>query len=384
MRVYPHFRGRHQLPRSGHRSGEVRRLLAVRRRLPGRLHPRRRGHDTPEHRVSAGERYAAVYEIDLSRCVFCGYCEVTSRSTRSPSATAPRVGLRPLGPRLRGGDAARRAPRRTPLGGKAVASRRVRAMFQSFFFLTAILAIGGAIGVVTLRDPSSTCWRWCRLIALAGLFLLLRAEFVTSPGDRLRRCRHRALRVVVTYVGGQDGRSTSGRARSKGHRGAVRRPALRRALHRDPRDGLKAVSSHGTPYAARSAAPTRSASCCSRASCSPSRPPRCCCSSPRSARSCWRAAGAASTRASGAVFHRLIRPIGAGTVHEAVRARRPRPRGPAATRARRASRTGRIGAARTRGPAVKPCGSAPTTASTFGEVASVDPPGPHPPHFDLR
>src|SRR5215210_4849112 len=31
---------------------------------------------TPEHRVSAGERYAAVYEINLSRCIFCGYCEV--------------------------------------------------------------------------------------------------------------------------------------------------------------------------------------------------------------------------------------------------------------------------------------------------------------------
>ena len=26
--------------------------------------------------VSAGERYAAVYEINLSRCIFCGYCEI--------------------------------------------------------------------------------------------------------------------------------------------------------------------------------------------------------------------------------------------------------------------------------------------------------------------
>jgi NADH-quinone oxidoreductase subunit I len=32
--------------------------------------------NTPEQRVSAGERYAAVYEINLSRCIFCGYCEV--------------------------------------------------------------------------------------------------------------------------------------------------------------------------------------------------------------------------------------------------------------------------------------------------------------------
>ena len=30
----------------------------------------------PANRVSAGERYAEVYEINLSRCIFCGYCEV--------------------------------------------------------------------------------------------------------------------------------------------------------------------------------------------------------------------------------------------------------------------------------------------------------------------
>ena len=32
--------------------------------------------NTPELRVSAGERYAAVYEINLSQCIFCGYCEL--------------------------------------------------------------------------------------------------------------------------------------------------------------------------------------------------------------------------------------------------------------------------------------------------------------------
>ena len=29
-----------------------------------------------ENRVSAGERYARIYEINLSRCIFCGYCEL--------------------------------------------------------------------------------------------------------------------------------------------------------------------------------------------------------------------------------------------------------------------------------------------------------------------
>lgn len=31
--------------------------------------------NSPEHRVSAGERYAAIYEIDMLRCIFCGFCE---------------------------------------------------------------------------------------------------------------------------------------------------------------------------------------------------------------------------------------------------------------------------------------------------------------------
>ena len=29
----------------------------------------------PEHPVSAGERYASIYEINMLRCIFCGFCE---------------------------------------------------------------------------------------------------------------------------------------------------------------------------------------------------------------------------------------------------------------------------------------------------------------------
>ena len=32
--------------------------------------------NTPENRVSPGERYARIYEINMARCIFCGYCEV--------------------------------------------------------------------------------------------------------------------------------------------------------------------------------------------------------------------------------------------------------------------------------------------------------------------
>jgi NADH-quinone oxidoreductase subunit I len=30
--------------------------------------------NTDVQRISAGERYASVYNIDYSRCIFCGYC----------------------------------------------------------------------------------------------------------------------------------------------------------------------------------------------------------------------------------------------------------------------------------------------------------------------
>ncbi len=31
--------------------------------------------NTPDHRVSPGERYASIYEINELRCIYCGMCE---------------------------------------------------------------------------------------------------------------------------------------------------------------------------------------------------------------------------------------------------------------------------------------------------------------------
>jgi len=33
------------------------------------------GENTPEHQVSKGERYAADFQINELRCIFCGFCE---------------------------------------------------------------------------------------------------------------------------------------------------------------------------------------------------------------------------------------------------------------------------------------------------------------------
>ena len=55
--VYPRFRGRHRLWTARERPREVRRLLALRGRLPGRLHPRRRRR---EHRPTTASRPASA------------------------------------------------------------------------------------------------------------------------------------------------------------------------------------------------------------------------------------------------------------------------------------------------------------------------------------
>ena len=75
--VYPRFRGRHKL----HRFEETGLEKCVGCSLCAAACPADcirvvAAENTPENRVSAGERYAAVYEINLSRCIFCGYCEL--------------------------------------------------------------------------------------------------------------------------------------------------------------------------------------------------------------------------------------------------------------------------------------------------------------------
>jgi NADH-quinone oxidoreductase subunit I len=74
--VYPRFRGRHKL----HRFEDTGLEKCVGCSLCAAACPADcirvvADENSPENRVSAGERYAAVYEINLSRCIFCGYCE---------------------------------------------------------------------------------------------------------------------------------------------------------------------------------------------------------------------------------------------------------------------------------------------------------------------
>jgi NADH-quinone oxidoreductase subunit J len=74
------------------------------------------------------------------------------------------------------------------------------------FFIAAIGALAGAVGVVTIRNPFySVLALVCHLIALAALFLLLRAEFVAAGQVVVYAGAVMVLYVfVVAYVGGSD------------------------------------------------------------------------------------------------------------------------------------------------------------------------------------
>ena len=77
-------------------------------------------------------------------------------------------------------------------------------MSAVLFFIAAIGAIAGAIGVVTLRNPFySVLSLVVHLICLAALFLLLRAEFVAAAQVVVYAGAVMVLYVfVVAYVGG--------------------------------------------------------------------------------------------------------------------------------------------------------------------------------------
>src|SRR3954454_20896080 len=79
-------------------------------------------------------------------------------------------------------------------------------MAEVVFFIVALGAIAGAIGVIAMRNPFySVLALVCHLLALAALFLLLRAEFVAAGQVVVYAGAVMVLYVfVVAYVGGGD------------------------------------------------------------------------------------------------------------------------------------------------------------------------------------
>jgi NADH:ubiquinone oxidoreductase subunit 6 (subunit J) len=126
-------------------------------------------------------------------------------------------------------------------------------MSAVLFFIAAIGALSGAIGVVMLRNPFySVLALVMHLIALAALFLLLRAEFVAAAQVVVYAGAVMVLYVfVVAYVGSAD-EPTGGIA---GGAGALKvlGPLFALALAIELciavlGSALKGISGHGAPY----------------------------------------------------------------------------------------------------------------------------------------
>jgi NADH-quinone oxidoreductase subunit J len=77
---------------------------------------------------------------------------------------------------------------------------------QLMFFVFGALTLGGALGVVVLRNPFySVLALVVHLVALAGLFLLLHAEFLAAAQVVVYAGAVMVLYVfVVAYIGGAD------------------------------------------------------------------------------------------------------------------------------------------------------------------------------------
>lgn len=135
-------------------------------------------------------------------------------------------------------------------------------MSELFFFLAAIGALIGAVGVATLRNPFYAVLALVtHLIALAGLFLLLRAEFVAAAQVVVYAGAVMVLYVfVVSYVGGTEANISV--ATSKPMRGvsvlfaAVIFVELAAAVIGS---GLKLLDTEGAPDALQTGAAARDA-----------------------------------------------------------------------------------------------------------------------------
>jgi NADH-quinone oxidoreductase subunit J len=125
-------------------------------------------------------------------------------------------------------------------------------MAEVLFFVAALGAIAGAIGVVALRNPFFCVLALVfHLLSLAALFLLLRAEFVAAAQVVVYAGAVMVLYVfVVAYIGDEDrpvrGPSPSVAGVAPLFAGALFVELCIATLG----SGLKAIDSEGAPYTA--------------------------------------------------------------------------------------------------------------------------------------
>ena len=234
--VYPRFRGRHRLHR--HENGLEKcvgcSLCAA--ACPADCIRVVAAENTPDNRVSAGERYARIYEINMSRCIFCGYCELAcpfdaitlgnefeiseynrddliyTKDMLLARADQEGAGRRPGA--LRHAD---------PLLQDA--TRRWRNFLVWVVWVVAAFAcLGSGVAVVTFQNPFFSALALIgNLGSLAVLYLLLSARVRRGrAGARLRRRRDGDVPVRDRLPRRPRRRAVGGRADVAGDRGGDR------------------------------------------------------------------------------------------------------------------------------------------------------------------
>jgi NADH-quinone oxidoreductase subunit J len=130
---------------------------------------------------------------------------------------------------------------------------------QVTFFLAAFGAVGGAVGVVVLRNPFYSVLALVgHLISLAVLFLLLRAEFLAAAQVVVYAGAVMVLYVfVVAYIGGVDEPLGGDRAALRTFGPLFAGALLVELCIAILGSGLKALNSHGPNVEATFGSPTQ-------------------------------------------------------------------------------------------------------------------------------
>ena len=215
--VYPRFRGRHRLWK--HENGLEKcvgcSLCAA--ACPADCIRVVAEENTAENRVSAGERYARIYEINMSRCIFCGYCELACPFDAITLGNEFEIAEYSRDDLIYTKDMLLAEPiKRVPVASSEQL-RHARARVQDeelavgnfLVWVVWFLAAGGClatgVAVVNVTNPFYAALALIgNLASLAVLYLLLAAEFLTAAQVLVYAGAVMVMFLfVVAYLGGR-------------------------------------------------------------------------------------------------------------------------------------------------------------------------------------